>query len=368
MFQNDQLLYHIALSQIPGIGCVNAKNLIAYLGSAAAIFHAKESHFRKVPGIGPVLAKSIVENRDLDRAKRELEFIARYKITALSYLDDDYPKRLKNCMDAPLVLFSKGNIDWNVSRCVAIVGTRNATDYGKQICDTMVKQMAERGNYTVVSGLAYGIDSAAHKACLNYGLPTWGVLGHGLDRIYPPLHKPMAEKMLGNGGLISDFSSKTDIGRQNFLRRNRIIAGLADAIVIVESADKGGALFTAEVANSYNRDVFAFPGRSIDEYSRGCNELIRQNKAGLIQSLDDLENLMGWQQKELAARKIQKQLFVSLNEEEQRVLDALTTDPIYIDQLCQLLRMPLGRVSALLLALEFHGLVMSLPGKTYRRA
>jgi DNA processing protein len=216
--------------------------------------------------------------------------------------------------------------------------------------------------------LAYGIDSAAHKACLQHGVPTWAVLAHGLDTIYPALHRSLAGKMLVQGGLITDFLSGTKLDRNNFLRRNRIVAGLADATIVVESATKGGALVTADIAGSYNRDVFAVPGRSFDIFSQGCNELIQQNKACLIQSLDDLEFFMGWEKSKSKSPQIQKQLFVELTAEEQQVMDSLSGEPVYIDQLCQLVRMPMGKVSALLLNLEFNGLVQSLPGKMYRKS
>lgn len=366
MFQTDQLPYHIALSLIPGIGCINAKKLIAYMGSVQAIFEARESQLQKVPGIGSILARNIVEHRDPERGLKELEFLDKYKIKTTCYWDSDYPARLKNCIDAPLVLFSKGNGNWDSEKIVAIVGTRNATDYGKKVCDELVAGMAERGGYTVISGLAYGIDSAAHKACLQHGVPTWGILAHGLDMIYPALHRSLAEKMLKHGGIITDFLSETKLDRNNFLRRNRIIAGLADATIVVESATKGGALVTADIAGSYNRDVFAIPGRNSDQFSQGCNELIQQNKACLIQSLNDLEFFMGWEKSEKKAGHVQKQLFVALTEEEQQIMESLSNDPVYIDQLCQSVKMPMGKVSSLLLNLEFNGLVLSLPGKMYR--
>jgi len=368
MTKADQLPYYIALSLIPGIGCINAKSLIAYMGSVEAIFEAKESQLKKVPGIGEFLAKSIVENRNLERGREEMVFLEKHKINTCTYHDFDYPTRLRNCTDAPLVLFGKGKLNWNTEKIVAIVGTRNATDYGKKVCDELVAAMAERGGYAVVSGLAYGIDSAAHKACLQHGVPTWAVVAHGLDTIYPALHRSLAEKILHDGGIVTDFISGTVIERQNFLRRNRIVAGLSDATVVVESAEKGGALVTADIAGSYNRDVFAVPGRSTDLFSRGCNELIRMNKAGLIQSLDELEYFMGWQQQVKKTSKIQKQLFVELTAEEQQLIDILTAEPVYIDQLCQRVKMPMGKVSALLLNLEFNGLVVSLPGKMYRRS
>jgi len=366
MSQADQLPYHIALSLIPGIGCINAKKLIAYMGSIPAIFEATEKQLQKVPGIGSILARNIVENRNLERGLQELDFLRKYKIRTTCYWDSDYPARLKSCVDAPLVLFSKGSIDWDGEKIVAVVGTRNATDYGKRICDELVSGMAERGGYTVVSGLAYGIDSAAHKACLHHGVPTWGILAHGLDMIYPALHRSLAEKMLAQGGIVTDFLSETKLDRNNFLRRNRIVAGLADATIVIESATKGGALVTADIAGSYNRDVFAVPGRSSDLFSQGCNELIQQNKACLIQNLSDLEFFMGWERSGTKAPQMQKQLFVELTAEEQQVVDSLGRDPVYIDQLCQSVKMPMGKVSALLLNLEFNGVVQSLPGKMYR--
>lgn len=366
MPQADQLPYYIALSLIPGIGCINAKKLIAYMGSIEVIFEANEKQLQKVPGIGSILARNIVEHRNLERGFQELEFLRKYQINTTCYWDTGYPTRLKNCMDAPLVLFSKGTINWNGEKIIAIVGTRNATEYGKKVCDELVADMAGRGGYTVVSGLAYGIDSAAHKACLKHGVSTWGILAHGLDMIYPTLHRALAEKMLVQGGLITDFISDTKLERNNFLRRNRIVAGLADATIVVESATKGGALVTADIAGSYNRDVFALPGRSSDLFSQGCNELIQQNKACLIQTLNDLEFFMGWEKSKAKASQIQKQLFMELTAAEQQVIDALKNDPVYIDQLCQLVKMPMGKVSALLLNLEFNGLVVSLPGKMYR--
>ncbi len=366
MYYPDSLKFQIALSLIPNVGNVIAKNLIAYLGSIEAVFDASEKVLTKIPGIGAVISKSIVENRDVSRGEAEIEFMAKHEIQASFYLDDEYPSRLKRCVDAPLVLFSKGNINFNREKVVAIVGTRNATDYGRKFCEELISGMAERTGYCVVSGLAYGIDVAAHKACLNNGVPTIGVLGHGLDMVYPSLHKSVAQKMLDSGGLVSDFISQTKIDRQNFLQRNRIIAGLADATIIVESAEKGGALVTADIAGSYNRDVFAVPGRSSDLFSRGCNQLIKENKATLIESLVDLEYFMSWQQAIDKPRKIQRQLFVPLTPDEQRIVDALQSDTLYIDQLCQQVALPMGRVSALLLGLEFSGVVESLPGKMYR--
>jgi DNA processing protein len=264
------------------------------------------------------------------------------------------------------VLFAHGQVDFSRSKMVAVVGTRHATEYGRKFCDEIIADMAARGGYCVVSGLAYGIDISAHKACLKYGVPTIGVLAHGLDQIYPSLHRPVAGKMLENGGLVTDFLSHTEIERQNFLRRNRIIAGLTDAVVIVESAERGGALVTADMAWSYNRDVFAVPGRATDPYSRGCNELIRQNKAGLISKLDDLEYFMSWQPEVDRPAVAQPRLFTDLTPDEQKVVGSMQDKALSIDDICQQVTMPAGHVSSLLLGLEFSGIVLSLPGKIYK--
>jgi DNA processing protein len=362
----EKLKYQIALALIPGIGPVNAKSLIASFGGIEEIFIASEKSLKNVPGIGTITAKKILGSDVLSRAVEELKFIEKNDIQSAFYLDENYPVRLKRCIDAPLVLFWKGNISFNTKKVVAMVGTRNATNYGREFCDSLISEMAARGRYCVISGLAYGIDIAAHKACLKNGVPTIGVLAHGLDQVYPALHRQVATKMLDSGGLVSDFLSETPIERQNFLRRNRIVAGLADATIIVESAEKGGSLVTADIADSYNRDVFAVPGRGVDQFSKGCNQLIKCNKASMIENLDDLEYAMSWQQAVDKPVRIQKQLFVELNVEEQKIVDAFNGEALYIDQLCSLVNMPMGKVSSVLLALEFKGLVASLPGKMYK--
>ncbi|WP_299580805.1 DNA-processing protein DprA [uncultured Sunxiuqinia sp.] len=362
----EQLKYQIALSLIPGIGCANAKRLMASLGGIPEIFKASKKQLLKVPNIGELKALKILESDVLGRAEAEISFIEKNHIQHAFYWDDHYPVRLKRCVDAPLMLYWRGNVNFNAEKIVAMVGTRNATSYGRAFCEELVEAMAQRGGYTVVSGLAYGIDVAAHKACLKYEVPTLGVLAHGLERVYPSLHRSVADRMLSDGGLVTDFISEVEIERTNFLRRNRIIAGLADATIIVESAEKGGSLVTADIADSYNRDVFALPGRSTDSYSKGCNQLIKSNKALMIENLDDLEYAMGWQQAIDRPSKIQKQLFVELTAEEQQLVDVLDVQEVYIDQLCSKVKMPMGKVSSILLALEFKGLVISLPGKMYK--
>lgn len=362
----DSLKFQIALSLIPGLGPVGAKKLIAYLGSVEAIFQSGENRLMKIPGIGKITAKSIFSQDYIAKAEREISFIQKNNIKVSFYLDDDYPLRLKRCVDAPLILYSKGNVNLNAEKVVAIVGTRNATDQGKQFCNDLVAEMAKNGGYCVISGLAYGIDISAHKACVKYKVPTVGVMGHGLDKIYPSLHKSVADKILNDGGLVSDFVSDTKIERQNFLQRNRIIAGLADATIIVESAKKGGALVTADIASSYNRDVFAVPGRITDTFSLGCNKLIKDNKAAMIECLEDLEYAMSWQADVDLPRKVQHELFIELSPDEQKIADSLESGSMFIDELCQQVGMPGAKVSSLLLGMEFNGVVKSLPGKMYR--
>lgn len=265
------------------------------------------------------------------------------------------------------MLYYKGNANLNEPRIISVVGTRNATNYGREICDELIRNFSEKGYpIIVVSGLAYGIDVQAHKACLKYNVPTIGVFAHGLDTVYPSLHGPIASKMLENGGLISDFISETKLDRPNFLRRNRIIAGLADATIIVESADKGGALVTADIANSYNRDVFAFPGRSCDAFSRGCNKLIKFNEAILVENQADIEKAMNWDVKTSSARYVQTSLFVELSPEEQKLVDLLKEGDRFVDEITMETQLPMSKVSTLLLGLEFKELVISLPGKIYR--
>lgn len=365
----DDLLYKIALSLIPGIGSVTAKSLIAYTGSAAQVFKEKEKVLRKIPGVGAILAKNVVGSNVFPRAESEVEFIGKNGLNALFYLDDKYPQRLRSCNDAPIVLFVKGTPDLNCIKVISVVGTRHATEYGKETVDQFISGIAERGySILIISGLAYGIDVQVHKAALNSGLPTVAVMGHGLETVYPSLHTSIAREMeKKEGGLVSDFLSHTPIDRKNFLRRNRIIAGLSDATVIVESAIKGGALVTAEIANSYNRDVFAFPGRRGDIYSEGCNILIKSNRAALIESVKDLEYVMNWSPGQGIGDAVQPRLFNDLTEDEKIIVDLLQSESeIVIDQICIKTGLAMSKVSSTLLNLEFAGIVKGLPGKVFK--
>jgi DNA processing protein len=365
---NDPLLYKVALSMVPGIGSILARNLVAYVGSIEGIFKESVSKLTKIPGIGEINARRIKDNNILPLAAEELEFTAKHEIDIYFYLDDNYPKRFKQCVDAPIIFYKKGNINLDADKTISIVGTRNASDYGRQMCDELLRYLSSKGHKVmIVSGLAYGIDIQAHKSALQYNLPTVGVLGHGLDKLYPSAHLKTAKAMLEQGGLITDFPSKSKIDRANFIRRNRLIAGLTDATVVIESGEKGGALITADIASSYNRDVYAFPGRAIDNFSRGCNRLIKNNIAAMIENAADLEFQLGWETDPIKKEPVQQQLFIELSEEEQTLIDILQTEgKSFIDTICHTANLPMNRVSALLLNLEFKGAIEALPGKMYR--
>lgn len=365
---NDDLLkYKIGISQIPGIGSVLAKKLIAYTGSIEAVFHEKKKNLLKIPGIGTTLAEVIVKNQNLEKAEAEIEFIRKYEIRYHFYLDNDYPVRLKQCPDAPIILFCKGEVDFNKEKVISIVGTRNATEYGKEFCSRLVSDMASRHkNMVIVSGLAYGIDISAHRAALKNNIPTVAVLAHGLSTLYPAAHRNSAKEIVNNGALVTDFTSDIMPERNNFVKRNRIIAGLADATIVVESGNEGGALITADLANSYNRDVFAYPGKTTDEWSKGCNKLIKTNKAAMLETVEDLEYLMGWDVTS-GNEPRQMSLFQDLTGEEQVIVDLLKEENnLMIDILCLRADLPVSKISPLLLKLEFMGLIKSLPGKVYR--
>ena len=359
------LLYQIALTLVPGIGDVLGKKLVTYCGSAEAVFREKNKLLAKVPRVGGKILEALSGKTILERAEKELAFIEKFRIRALFFLDKDYPSRLKNCIDSPVMLYYKGTADLNGSRIVGVVGTRNATDYGRSACHRIISDLAQ-DKVMIVSGLAYGIDSCAHRAALENNLETIGVLGHGLDRIYPYQNKILAEKMMKNGGLLTEFMSDTQPDRENFPKRNRIIAGICDAIVVVEAAEKGGALITAEIGNSYNRDVFAVPGRINDPYSEGTNRLIRKNMAALVQSADDIRYLMGWEEQGKKPDGFQKKIFLEMTADEKVLVDYLNINGSSgIDDICIQCRLSMSTTSAALLNLEFEGIVKSMPGKIY---
>ncbi|MCC6369783.1 MAG: DNA-protecting protein DprA [Bacteroidia bacterium] len=364
---HQELIYQIGLTLIEGIGDVNAKTLLAYCGSAQEVFRQKKGHLLKIPGIGEIHARAVINSKNvLGRAEEECRFIEKYKIEPLFFSDEKYPARLKYCSDSPVLLYYKGNANLNCEKIVGVVGTRKPSEYGRQKTMELVSELEQSG-VLVVSGLAYGVDVMAHKTALNYGLQTVGVLAHGLDRIYPQLHERIAKKMVQQGGLLTDFMSGTNPDAVNFPKRNRIVAGLCDALVVVESKRTGGSLITATIANSYNKDVFAFPGRAGDVLAEGCNGLIKRNRAALIESAEDLLDAMQWlvkEKKQSAVRQIPLQ--INLNPDERTVVDLFANkNQLHIDELCQASQLPVSKVSAILLQLEFSNLIKSKPGKIY---
>ena len=368
--KDDNLKYKIAVTLIKGIGNNLAKNLIAYLGSEEAIFMEKQQNLAKIPGIGHILSNEIANQNVLKRAEEEIEFIIKNKIQPYYFLDREYPFRLKECFDAPIMIYTKGKCNLNNGRIIGIVGTRNATETGKENCRKLISDLRQyEPNCIIVSGLAYGIDICAHKAAIDNDLATIAVVGHGLDRIYPATHRSTAVKMLENGMLVTEYLTGTNPDRQNFVQRNRIIAGLSDATVVIESAARGGALITAEASNEYNRDVFAFPGRVDDEWSKGCNALIKNTKASLIESATDILQFMNWQQNEIEkSSNIQTSLFLDLNNEEQEIVSLLrqNNDGLQLNEMAMKLNKAISKMSSMLLEMEFKGLLKCLPGNVYK--
>ncbi len=366
----DELPYQIGLTLIEGIGDVNAKALLAYCGSASEVFKQKEAHLLKIPGIGSVWARSIVNSKDvLKRAEEEIDFIQKYKIDPVFFTDPKYPTRLKYCSDSPVLLYYKGNADLNQEKIIGVVGTRKPSAYGKEKTEEFVSEL-KGSNILILSGLAYGVDVLAHKTALDNDLNTIGVVAHGLDRIYPQIHDRVAKRMIGQGGLLTDFMSGTNPDAVNFPKRNRIVAGLCDALVVVESKRGGGSLITATIANSYNKDVFAFPGRAGDVLAEGCNGLIKQNRAVLIENSADLLFAMQWQETEKKP-KASKQvpLLLNLSDEEKKVMDVFSQKPsLHVDEICQNTEFTISKISALLLQLEFSNVIKSRPGKMYELA
>jgi DNA processing protein len=361
------LRHKIALGLIPRIGDINARKLVSHFGSVEAIFHEPYRNLIKIPGIGSGLAKYISDRSYLETAEKEAEYLTRNNIRTYFYLDNDYPFRLRQCDDSPVVFFYMGNSDLNAIKILSVVGTRNATARGKELCEKIIGGLAAgHPDLIIVSGLAYGIDIAAHKAALSNNLQTIGVLANGFKTIYPSIHASTAKAMVKKGGLLTDFISDTLPERNNFIKRNRIIAGLSDATLVVESGLKGGALITADIASSYNRDVFAVPGRPDDQWSAGCNNLIRINKAALTESSDDIEYFLNWK-REKSKPPVQQTLFSDLNDNEKLVYELIMKEgELTIDSICRSVEMPVYKLSSLLLQMEFKGLVKCFPGNVYR--
>lgn len=361
----SELTYRLSLTQVPYIGYVHAKKLCEIYGSAAEIFKARLSDLVRIENLGEVRAKSIKSFKDFSRAEKEIEFIEKYNITPLFLTDKEYPQRLLNCFDPPTMLFYKGKANVNASRMVAIVGTRNNTDYGKSFTEKLVRSLADV-NVTIVSGLAFGIDSIAHKCSLKYDIPTIGVVGHGLDTIYPKENTGLAKQMIVDGGLLTEFRSNTKPDKHNFPSRNRVVAGICHATIIIESGIKGGSNITANLAWGYNRDVFAVPGRSIDAKSAGCNMLIRENKAILLDDPEQFIEIMGWMDHEKKHTVLQKKIFPELSADENTIVELLRKNKeASLDEINFFTNLSASAIASALLDLEMQGVVRSLPGKRF---
>ncbi|MBX9784511.1 MAG: DNA-processing protein DprA [Chitinophagaceae bacterium] len=363
---HTDLVYQLALTQVPQIGPVQAKLLADEFETAEAIFKARKSLLEKIEGIGTVRAAGIKSFDAFKEQEEEIKFIEKYKITPLFLKDELYPQRLLNCYDPPTVLFYRGNAHLNASKVISVIGTRSNTDYGKQMVETIIEQLAPL-QPLIVSGLAYGVDAIAHKQSVKQNIPTVGVLAHGLDKIYPSAHTSLAKEMIAaGGGLLTEFRKETKPDKHNFPTRNRIVAGMCDATILIETGIKGGSMITAHLANSYNKDVFALPGKTTDAKSEGCNYLIQSNKAVLIRSGNDIIEQMGWEQQIKKSAASQKQLFVELNEDEKILYNLLKEKgSLSIDEINFNCKLSSSAIAAALLTMELQNVIQSLPGKMY---
>lgn len=363
--QFDDLFYNLRLYFTPGIGHITIKRLLKHCGSAEAVYAEKKKTITRIEGISQTVVDKLFRPPDNQLIEKEIAKMQKLQINYCTFLDTSYPAPLQHCYDSPFMLFYEGKLPSEHHRIVSIVGTRSATEYGKACTNQLINDLAGY-DITIVSGLAYGIDITAHLAAVKHDLETIAVVAHGLGYTYPALHKKHLSSILKKGGIITEYPSLIKPDKENFPMRNRIIAGLAEATIVVEASEKGGALITARIANSYNRDVFAFPGRTNDMYSQGCNRLIKNNEATLIESAEDLLVSLGIKKKK-KAEVIQSRLFVELDQEEKILLDLLQpVDCLGIDDLSLNAGLPSSKTSALLLSLEMKGLVMSLPGKKYK--
>ncbi len=361
----NELIALLRLQRIPNIGDVIAKKLLDRCGDAQAVFKEKKQQLLKIDGIGTATISGLYDTEHLDAAEKELRYIQENGIKYCYFLEDSYPSRLRHCIDSPILLFQSGTIDLQNKKIISVVGTRNITSYGQAFCETFIEEIAPL-DPVIVSGFAYGVDITVQRAAMEQGLQTIGCLAHGLNQIYPKVHKKYVSEIEKNGGFFTEFWSTSNPERENFLKRNRIIAGLSEATIVVESAEKGGSLVTADIAHGYHRDVFAVPGRATDKYSLGCNNLIKQQKGQLLTSAADLIYLLGWQLDEKKKTPVQKQLFVELDDTEQSIYSYLqlngkqVLDTVALD--CNL---PIFKVSAMLLNMEMKGVIRPLPGKLF---
>ena len=361
---DEELYYILALLKVDGVGDIIAKKLISHFGSAEEIFKSNGSKITSIDGIGSVMLKNLKDKSVFFKAEQELKFIKENHINTSFYLDENYPDRLKHCIDGPVLLFTSGNINLKNKKIISIVGTRQITSYGTEFCKKLIADLAPL-NPVIISGFAYGVDIVAHQAAMEHNLQTIGVVAHGLNQIYPKTHKKYVAKIEENGGFMTEFWSTSQPEKENFVKRNRIVAGIAEATIVIESAEKGGSLITATMANDYNRDVFAVPGRTSDKYSQGCNNLIKTQKANLLTSAADLLYILNWNI-EKTTKPVQKQMFVTLDDDEQKIYDFLQkSGKEMLDIIALECGFPIYRISGLLLNLELKGVIRPLPGKLF---
>lgn len=361
----EQDLFHLlALQRVEGVGDIMAKKLLTLFGNAESVFKAKASQLTGIDGVGSVLIKNLKDKSVFEKANQELDFIQKNEINVAYFQDENYPERLKHCIDGPVLLFTSGNIDLKNKKIISIVGTRQITSYGIEFCRKLMEDIAPL-NPIIVSGFAYGVDIVAHQLAIENNLQTIGVVAHGLNQIYPKTHKKYVAKVEQNGGFMTEFWSSSNLDKENFVRRNRIVAGMSEATIVIESADRGGSLITANMANDYNRDVFAVPGRVTDKYSQGCNNLIKTQKANVLTSAADLIYILNWDL-EKETKPVQKQLFVTLDADEQKVYDyLLKTGKEVMDIIALQCDFPIYKISGMLLNMELKGVIRPLPGKLF---
>lgn len=360
----EKLLAILRLQKSKAIGDILAKKLIVNVGDALQIFKEKPATLAKINGIGNHVIKHLFDDENIKLATQELAYIQKNNIAYSYFLEDDYPVHLQNCIDSPILLFKDGNINLKNKNIISIVGTRNLSSYGRDFCNNLIEELATY-NPIIVSGFAYGADICAHKAAIKNNLQTIAVLAHGFEQIYPKVHKKYIHQVNENGGFLTEFWSEEQPLRENFLKRNRIVAGISKATIIIESAEKGGSLVTADIANSYNRDVFAVPGRTTDIYSKGCNSLIKNNKAHLLTNAKDIVKMLNWDIAE-NSKPIQKQLFLNLSENEQKIHDLLHEKGAQLLDVISLeCNIPVFQLSSILLQMEMKGLLKPLPGKMF---
>lgn len=363
--KEEELLAVLRLQKSKAIGDILAKKLIVNVGNVAQVFKEKPSVLGKINGIGSHTLKHLLHAKNSQLAEQELAYILKNNIEYTYFLEDNYPTNLQHCIDAPILLFKDGNIDLSNRKIISIVGTRNMTSYGRGFCNQLIEELAAC-NPIIVSGFAYGVDICAHKAAVKNKLQTIAVLAHGLDHTYPKAHKKYIHQLNENGGFLTEFWHDEVPVRENFLKRNRIVAGISTATIIIESAVKGGSLVTADIANSYDRDVFALSGRASDLYSKGCNNLIKNNKAHLLSSSSDIVKMLNWDLVEKVPKSIQKELFIELNEDEQKIHDLLNNKGSqFLDVISLECNIPIFKVSSILLQMEMKGFLKPLPGKLF---